>query len=950
MDLSPNGKFLAAGETGYNPRVNIFSTVPGASPETPLTILTEHSYGVRCVAFSPDSRWLATLGDANDGFLFIWSVNQKTGAAKLHFTNRCTATVLDIKWCKNNLITVGTRYVKVWRVGEHPAVAHTKQGRSFLDGDGMASPAPKTLVGRNCILGSLADFTFTCVAPISDCEAILCTTTGVLCLLDDRNGTQELKYLRQLRFPTQSAAVDSQCQRMWFSKPDGSFGSEAIETLKSSADERPVNGSAVREENFVANSCPSSPLSPSSLSGSQSSARPDSWRQNRCSPALASICIPQRIVSIDSDRTIRIRWMCADVPSMDLEQTSGITLPAHRDALHGVVSLPRELALGDYATWSLEGSVHFWSLDGCLKRSEKVQLEQPEQSSIDYEEYDNELRVVRVSANGQSIVSGDRFGVLQVIQCQSWTATPARAHAAEISDIALSEAGDSLLVATGSRDRTVQLLQYKDAKIEVLQTLDDHVGAVTSVQFSHDFLLSASSDRTVIVRQRLSKADEHGTGLLAYTVKRVITLKASPTSITLPEPDVLLISTMDRQILTFNIATGVAVDGFKALDAEGEDAVVFNSLTVNTVRDASGSRRILAGFSSTDKSIRLYDLDRGVLLARELGHTEGISDVTFLDEIDQSTGQDKKVLVSTGLDGLIMVWHFWLAQPRLPATPLKELSQGPAMTIHDSDGTPIRDSILKRPPLRKVLSKLDLADVTSLDPPVLSSRDQSPPRVTKKTSRYSLAPPKLNGLSAVPSTLEILPVQQRAKDPSSPSPITAHSHSLHRGSPPPQGKTRKAEPATEDTRRRARDCSPSPPLAPPSLPGTPKTGNGANKGRLRRPPSIPSDLRGQWNAQARRKSVGMANEFGSIGMASEQVCRTLRAYRKKMKAAPKTEQLQLEEVEVELLATLRAIEERHRRNGSRRTKAATDSDLDNLARLMETSELGQWSELQPKSG
>ena len=86
--------------------------------------------------------------------------------------------------------------------------------------------------------------------------------------------------------------------------------------------------------------------------------------------------------------------------------------------------------------------------------------------------------------------------------------------------------------------------------------------------------------------------------------------------------------------------------------------------------------------------------------------------------------------------------------------------------------------------------------------------------------------------------------------------------------------------------------------------------------------------------------MGTANEFGSVGMASEQVCRTLRAYRKKIKAAPKPEQLQLEEVEVELLATLRAIEERHQNNGSRRTKAATDSDLDNLARLMETSGLG----------
>ncbi len=98
VDLSPNGRFLAVGETGYSPRVNIFSISAGVQTEIPLSILNEHSYGVRCVAFSPSSQWLATLGDVNDGFLFIWSINAKTGSARLYFTNKCTAsvTIMDI--------------------------------------------------------------------------------------------------------------------------------------------------------------------------------------------------------------------------------------------------------------------------------------------------------------------------------------------------------------------------------------------------------------------------------------------------------------------------------------------------------------------------------------------------------------------------------------------------------------------------------------------------------------------------------------------------------------------------------------------------------------------------------------------------------------------------------------------------------------------------------------
>lgn len=958
VDLSPNGRFLAVGETGYNPRVNIFSTLAGAPADIPLTILAEHTFGIRCVAFSPDSRWLATLGDANDGFLFIWSINPKTGVARLHFTNKCTASVLDMAWCGTNLITVGTRYVKVWRVGEPSSGIQTKQGRSLLEGADSTSPMPKTLSGRNSLLGSLADATFTCVTPISDREAILCTKTGVVCLLNDRAGDQELEYIKRLSFPTQSAAVDIHGQRIWFTNCDGRLDSESFDKLRSVGDTRLVTRSKIDDEPLVT-SIPPSPAAADSLCPFRSPHRSGSGRVQRRKGINASICLPDRIVSIDDDRNIRVESVCSAASPAAFERSSLATLPAHNDAVQGVVPLARKSGLGDYITWSLGGSVNFWTIDGSLKRSEMVELEQPEQSATDHDEGVNELRLIRVSDDAQSIVSGDRLGVLQVVETQSWVSTKARAHSAEITDISLNASGHSLLVATGSRDRTVQLLQHVGEQLELVQTFDDHVGAVTAVSFVDDFLVSASSDRTVIVRQRLSRTSDPGTTVLAYVSTRIITMKASPTSIAFPEHDVLAVSTMDKQILTFSITRGVAVDGFKAFDAEGEDAVILNSLTISSVGDSSGSRRILAGFSSTDKSIRLYDFDRGVLLARELGHTEGISDIAVVDHFDDSIGRDRKTIISTGLDGLIMVWDASTATQHLPSTPLQELSQGHAMAVHDLDGTPIRDSILRRPPLRKVLSKLDLASITGSILSKSPVRDRSPPpRLKKKTSMYSVAPCKLNGLSGQKSRLETVP---READPVSESDKDRIESSLPDSdamkiqpphgqvSPSPIDRARRSDSAANDrppARRRSRERTPSPRPAPPSLPTTPKGVNRANKGRLRRPPSIPANLREQSHAQGRRKSVSNVHEFGSIGMASEQVCRTLRAYRKKIKAAPRTEQLQLDELEVELLATLRAVEEIHDRSGSRRTKAATEDDLDNLASLMRTSGLGQWSESQ----
>lgn len=119
--ISPNGRFLAVGEvsntifictdrklisqTGYNPRVLIFSTAKDSPLDTPLTVMTDHSFGVRGLAFSPNSQFLATLGDVNDGFLFVWAVSLRNGTAKLHSANKCTSFVRDMCWMGQCLIT-----------------------------------------------------------------------------------------------------------------------------------------------------------------------------------------------------------------------------------------------------------------------------------------------------------------------------------------------------------------------------------------------------------------------------------------------------------------------------------------------------------------------------------------------------------------------------------------------------------------------------------------------------------------------------------------------------------------------------------------------------------------------------------------------------------------------------------------------------------------------------
>lgn len=53
-------------QTGYSPRILIFSTAKDASCDNPVAAMAEHTFGVRKVAFSPDSRYLASIGTINE--------------------------------------------------------------------------------------------------------------------------------------------------------------------------------------------------------------------------------------------------------------------------------------------------------------------------------------------------------------------------------------------------------------------------------------------------------------------------------------------------------------------------------------------------------------------------------------------------------------------------------------------------------------------------------------------------------------------------------------------------------------------------------------------------------------------------------------------------------------------------------------------------------------------
>ncbi|PWY89400.1 WD40 repeat-like protein [Aspergillus sclerotioniger CBS 115572] len=835
--ISPNGRFLAVGETGYSPRVLIFSTAKDASSEIPLSILTEHTFGVRGLAFSSDSQYLATLGDVNDGFLFVWSVNLKTGSAKLHSTNKCTSYVRDMCWMGQTLITVGVRHVKVWRLPD----ARPASPRSRLTVEAPSiSPnhTPRAFSGRNCLLGSLAESTFTSVASISDRESVVGTDTGALCFVDDSEGSQKLSVVQHMEFGIASLAVDSYRSCVWVGGRGGQIQQCTFEKIRSST----------------------VPLSPA-LSGRSSA------EQGFKGPAIVCLgSLGSHLVTVDMTNAIDI--YSSNNVSEDVDQRDAQNrICAHRDGVLGIRPLqtPNQLE-ADFFTWSRKGTVNFWNTQGKCKDSRTIALEHPAGND---EDISNELKVVRTTDDMDRFFSGDKFGVLRVLQGDSWKSVhEVRAHGGEITDIALHITPESCLVASSGRDRMVQLFERNNDKLQLIQTMDDHVGAVSQLLFIDDGekLLSSSADRTIHVRDRVTR-EVDGEPVIAYLISRVITMKASPVSMTLStDTDVLVVSTADRCILQYDLASGRQITSFRAIDSDGSDTVVMNSLTVASDMSGQSFSKLLVGVSGTDKSIRVYDLERGVLLTGEFGHTEGLSDACLLDHHSSSPASPNgRVLISSGLDGLVMIWGVSM---------LPQSSQDVAQAVIKDDDAPVKELTVAKPPLRKILSKHELAGLQRQENIAVTptpARGHSP-TFLRKFSKFSFSTSTKNGHTPPPTT------------PSSTS---------NRRSPVPSV-------------RREKPHSSSPSLHTSKPAGMRKSGGRSDSRR--------SSL----DFRARARNSGKS-DFGSLDTSTEQVCRTLKAYRKKLNGSTEHVHAQ-KELERELSLTLRALTSRSHSSESAETE------------------------------
>ena len=233
LALSPNGLLLAIGETGYAPRILMFLLT--SRTNIPVSIATEHDSGIQALCFSPDSKWLCSVGDIHDGYIHIWQVTSRN-SLKLCASSKCTSFVHQAKWISvRSIVTAGVRHLKIWRPEFRDQATSpvrstfTPRMRARQESPVTATPAFKSLSGRNVLLDELLDATFTSLCQVDDSTALVTTDSGNLSVFSVEPGTQRLTCVMEIGAPIRCATFDNEKNvilaatdmDIWISSPSG---------------------------------------------------------------------------------------------------------------------------------------------------------------------------------------------------------------------------------------------------------------------------------------------------------------------------------------------------------------------------------------------------------------------------------------------------------------------------------------------------------------------------------------------------------------------------------------------------------------------------------------------------------------------------------------------------------------------------------------------------------
>lgn len=596
LAISPNKTLLAVGESGYQPRIALFSLASDLT-SSPIALVYEHAFGISSITFSPDLQYFCSLGLINDGFLNIWKVSPSS--VQLQASNKCTSVINQVLWHENYIITLGLRILKVWKY-EQIEESTTK----LIHKTGI-------LKGKNVLLGPLMNSNFIQGSSLNADEILIISELNQLLLLKLQYENLKLVLLESPPILNQFSAmcIDYTNEKIWFGGCENVVESISMNQLKTTATTSITKSTiSPTKINPMFNGSPLNPRK--SISNTESTI--------------------SKIIDLDSSKLLIYTSTGQNILIYDkITGQISILVGSLIKNLSGI----KQCYLNDIFVFSHDGQINQIEDGRIITTITNFKL------PVSNDLISNSLTCV--DYNGVEYALGDKYGNIFVGQLTSENHEldvryHTKAHESTVNDIIFFELEKNKFICSISRDRMIQVFyktKSEQGTWDILQTLPTHSGNVLKVFYEAGFLFVCSADRTISIH----KIEETESEIQIVQIK-VISLKNAPLNMKVHGND-LIVSTNDKNLLIYNIPESFELVRTLKLWNEriNESLLIENFVVLNQ----------LIVVSSSDKSLRTFNYQLGKPIAVYWGHLD-----TILSLILKSDD-----LLSIGMDGCLFNWN-----------------------------------------------------------------------------------------------------------------------------------------------------------------------------------------------------------------------------------------------------------------------------------------------------
>ncbi|KAK2856450.1 hypothetical protein Q5P01_005185 [Channa striata] len=633
LSFSPDGKYLATGESGHLPAVRLWDV----TEQRQVAVLQKHKYGISCVTFSPNGKYIVSVGNQHDMMVNVWAWKKDVVVA----ANKVSSKVTGVSFSEDSsyFVTVGNRHIKFWYLD------HCKASKAS---------APVPLLGRSGLLGELRNNFFCDVAcgVGSKSDSTFCiTSSGLLCEFNSKRMLDKWVDLRTGMAQSLSLSEDL----IFCGCADGT-----------------VRAFNTADLHFVCTLPRPHHLNCDVSTITKASDLFSTKTDTRYPDVIAITYDPTNhwLSCVYNDHSLYV-WDVRDVNRVGKVHS----VLFHAACVWDLEMFPdapgdmdTSFSSGAFISCSADNTIRLWCIEDWTQTHVYSQnilssdllniiyidgntsalLDQECNTAVNADrsgdgqtaEIRTGIRTICVSPDGKHLASGDRNGMLRVHDLSNMKEIlKVEAHDAEILCLEYSKPETGLkLLATASRDRLIHILDAED-DYSLLQTLDEHSSSITAVRFAASDnkvrMISCGADKSIYFRTAHTTDKRTEFRRSHHTVRKatLYDMGVDPTC------KYAAVGCQDRCIRIFNISSGEQKKLYKgSLSEDGS--------LLKVQIDPSGQ---YVATSCSDKNISIVDFYTGECVATMFGHSEIVTGMKFTN--------DCKHLISVSGDSCIFVWR-----------------------------------------------------------------------------------------------------------------------------------------------------------------------------------------------------------------------------------------------------------------------------------------------------